>query len=203
MTCRHVTDVSIEGDAMLAVFDGELNRMVPVEEVRYPRRSGLDIAFIPNALARPKREFFPILSPDPIVMGLDVYSAGFFVAGGKPDVGYFKGNIVNFTRSEGKPRIVGMCLSYPVIEGLSGCPVLTYHNGPKVVGLCYGSVQSRIVASEILEYQDERRTLQERITRILELGQAHHASVLVEFLEEAGAQGYVVSSDSVRGIFES
>ena len=41
-----------------------------------------------------------------------------------------------------------MSLSYAVIEGLSGSPVLTYHNGPKLVGMCWGNLQSRIVASE-------------------------------------------------------
>ena len=28
-----------------------------------------------------------------------------------------------------------MTLSYPIIEGLSGSPVLTYHNGPKALGV--------------------------------------------------------------------
>ena len=80
--------------------------------------------------------------------------------------------------------------------------MLTYHNGPKVVGLCYGSVQSRIAPREILEYQDERLKLRETVTSIVEFGQAYHASTLVQFLEEVGAQGYVVSSDRVPGTVE-
>ena len=202
MTCRHVTDVNKEDDGLLAIYDSELNRMVQIEEVRYPQRSDLDMAFIPNALGRPKKEFFPILVPERILMGLDVYSVGFFVAEGKPDVGYFKGNIVKLTRSEGKAGFAGISLSYAVIEGMSGSPVLTYHNGPKVVGVCHGSLQYRIAPREILEYQDERITVQETVTRIVELGQAHHANALIEFLNEAGAQECVVSSEGVPGIFE-
>ncbi len=159
ITCRHVTDVKKGPQEMLAVFDGELNRMVPIDDVLYPRRSGLDVAFIPNALDRPKKDFFPVLSPDLIIMGLDVYSVGFFVMGATPAPAYFKGNIVNFAQSGvytgGKPGSTGMSLSYAVIEGLSGSPVITYHNGPKVVGLCHGSLQSRIAAAEILEYRDD------------------------------------------------
>ena len=133
-------------------------------------------------------------------MGEDVYSVGFYVSGGRTDVGYFKGNIVNLNQSSGMPGFAGMSLSYAVIEGLSGSPVLTYHNGPKVVGLCRGSVQSRIAAREILEYQDEQLTLKETVTRIVELGLAYHASALISFLQEVNAQGYVVSSQHVPGI---
>ena len=202
MTCRHVTDVNKGDDDQVGVFDGEVNRMVLIEEIRYPQRSDLDIALLPNALGRPKKEFYPILSPEHIMMGLDVYSVGFFVGEGIPNVGYFKGHVVNLTQSEGRTGFTDMSLSYPVIDGLSGSPVVTYHNGPKLVGLCHGSLQSRIAPSEILEYQDERLTLKETVTRIVELGKAHHATVLIEFLKEADAQGYIVSAERVPGIFE-
>lgn len=202
MTCRHVTDINKGEGEKVAVLDGELNRMVPIEEVRYPQRSDLDIALLPNALKRAKKEFFPILSPERILMGLDVYSVGYFVGEGISNVGYFKGHVVNLTQSEGGEGFTGMSLSYPVIEGLSGSPVLTYHNGPKLVGLCHGSLQSRIAPREILEYQDEQLTLKETVTRIVELGKAYHATILHEFLKEADAQGHVVSSEHVPGVFE-
>ena len=165
-------------------------------------RPDVDIAFIPNAFRRSKKHFFPILSPELILMGEDVYSFGFYVAEGDANAGYFKGNIVNLTPFKETPGVAGISLSYAVIEGLSGSPVLTYHNGPKVVGLCHGSVQSRVAPREILKYQDDRRELRETVTRIVELGQAYHASTLVRFLEEVGAQGYLVSSERVAGIVE-
>ena len=203
MTCRHVTDVNKQEDELVAVFDGERNQFVPIEDLQYPQSPSLDMAYMPNALGSPKKEFCPILSPEQIAMGKDVYSVGFYVAGQIPESGYFKGNIVNFTQSERTPTLTEISLSYAVIEGFSGSPVLVYHNGPKVVGLCHGSVQSCISPREILEYQDERLKLQETVTRIVELGRAYHASVLVKFLEEVGAEGYIVSSQNVPGIFES
>ena len=121
---------------------------------------------------------------------------------GATNPGYFKGNIVNFTQFKESPEFPGLSLSYAVIEGLSGSPVLVYHNGPKVVGVCQGSVQSRIAPREILEYKDDQIELRETVTRIVELGQAYHASGLVRFLGEVSAQGYIVSSDRVPGIFE-
>ncbi len=203
MTCRHVTDVNKEETELVAIFDGERNQAVLVKDIQYPRDRGLDIAYMPNALERPKREFFPILSPTQIVMGDNVYSVGFYTEGRSPEVGYFKGNIVNFTQADKTPESTEMSLSYPVIEGLSGSPVLTFHNGPKIVGLCHGSVQSRIAPREILEYEDERLKFQETVTRIVELGRAYHASTLIRFLDEVGAEGYVVSNQHVAGIFDS
>lgn len=91
-----------------------------------------------------------------------------------------------------------MSLSYAVIEGLSGSPVLTYHNGPKLVGMCWGNLQSRIVASEVMEYEDEKAKISETINRIVELGQAHHAEALINFLHEIDVRDFVVSSDSVK-----
>ena len=202
ITCRHVIDVDKEEDEQLAVWDEELKRMVPIDEtsIRYTRV--WDISFIPDALGRPKKEFFPILCPDRILMGLDVYSVGYYKTRTNIDVGYFKGHIVNFPRSDSTLDLTVVSLAYPVIEGLSGCPVLTYHHGPKVAGLCYGNIQSRVLASEVLDYQDDQLQLKETINRIVELGQAYHACVLIKFLEEVGVQDHVVSSDNVPGIFE-
>ena len=200
ITCRHVVEVK-KNDNVLVVHDAELNRVVPIDEIQFPMHSDVDIAFIPDAFKRPKKHFFPILSPELIIMGESVYSVGFYVTGRNVEPGYFKGNIVNLAQFKETPGITGMSLSYAVIEGLSGSPVLTYHNGPKVVGLCYGSVQSRIAPTEILEYQDDRLELRETVTRIVEFGQAYHASTLVQFLKEVGVQGYIVSSDRVPGIF--
>lgn len=202
ITCRHVTAVDKKDCEILAVFDQEKERMVPIDETSIRYTPSLDLSFIPNALGRQKKEFFPILCPDHIILGENVFSVGFYKAGGNVDVGYFKGNIVNFTPSVGTLEPTGFSLSYAVIEGLSGSPVLTYHHGPKVVGLCHGNIQSRIIASETVDYQDKQFQSRETVNRILELGQAHHATVLIKFLEEFNAQGFEVSSQNVPGIFK-
>ena len=83
------------------------------------------MSFIPNALGRPKKEFFPILPTEHILMGENVYSVGYYMTSENIEVAYFKGNIVNFTRSREMTGLTGISLSYAVTEGFSGSPVLT------------------------------------------------------------------------------
>jgi len=186
LTCRHVTDSQPSAGESLAVLDDEADRLVRVEDVRYPADADLDIAFIPNALQRSKAEFFPVLTPDRMLIGEDVYSVGYFLAGGertRTQAGYFKGNIVNFSKAPTSDHGV-MTLSYPIVEGLSGAPVLTYHNGPKVVGLAFGSISSRVTAAEVVEYQDDDVTVRETVSRIVEFGLGYQAHVLIRAAEE-------------------
>ncbi|MCY3902933.1 MAG: serine protease [Caldilineaceae bacterium] len=195
ITCRHVLEVDKKDDEFLAVADSERRSLVPIQDVKMSEEPDLDIAYVARALRREKPEFFPILSPEKILMGKDIYSVGFFLTGNEPVAGYFKGNIVNFSAFTSSAH--SMSLSYPVIEGMSGSPVLTYHNGPKVVGLCHGSVQSRIVASETVEYQDDSLSLRETVSRIVELGQAYHAGAVIAFLRDLGVKDFVVSSERI------
>lgn len=76
---------------------------------------------------------------------------------------------------------------------MSGSAVLTYHNGAKVVGIAIGNRSSRILASEILEYKDEKREVRETVNRIVEYGVAYHVATIVGILEDLGVKGYVVS----------
>ena len=69
LTCRHVVDVSIEKNEVLAVFDNEVKRLVPISDFKVPTDPKFDVAFIPYALQREKTEFFPLLSPDLIDYG--------------------------------------------------------------------------------------------------------------------------------------
>ena len=197
LTCRHVVDVSMMANETLAVFDNEVKRVVPISDFKLSANPKFDVAFIPDALQREKSEFFPLLSPDLITMGEDVYSFGYYRSENNLYMGYFKGNIVNFLKSERTPGSVSMSLSYAVIEGLSGSPVLTYHNGTKLVGMCWGNIQSRIVASEVTEFEDEKTKFSETINRIVELGQAHHAKALINFMQEIDVHDFIVSSQSV------
>ena len=198
LTCRHVVDVSIATNEVLAVFDNEVKRLVPISDFKVPTDPKFDVAFIPDALQREKAEYFPLLSPALITMGEDVYSFGYYLSGNNLHMGYFKGNIVNFLKSGRTPGSDSMSLSYAVIEGLSGSSVLTYHNGPKLVGMCSGNRQSRIVAHEVMEFEDEREKFRETINRIVELGKAHHADALINFLQEIDVHDFIVSSQSIK-----
>jgi hypothetical protein len=186
ITCRHVVDAKLAPGERIGIHDVEREKFVPIVTVRYPEDSHLDVAYLPDALDRTKEQFFPILDPPTILTGDDVYSFGFLLPGGarvSTQHGFFKGNVVNMSRTTHST----MTLSYPIIEGLSGSPVLTYHHGPKVVGLAIGSTSSRVVAAETLEYEDGAVRLRETISRIVEFGVAYHAAVLVGTANELSA----------------
>ncbi len=200
LTCRHVVEASLPENARLGVYDNELGiyRALSREPVVYANPYA-DLAFLPNALGRPKAEFFPVLTPQILKVGEDVYSYGYFsIGGGRGEVesGYFAGKIVNFHQLEHQQAVM-MTLPYAVIEGLSGSPVLTYHNGPKVVGLATGNRSSRILAAETLDYKDGAIEFRETINRIVEFGTAMHCAAIVNFLAGVASSGMVVSDQIV------
>jgi hypothetical protein len=156
----------------------------------------VDLAFLPDSFNRPRPEFIPILSPSLLKIGEDAYTFGFFSIGANQESieqGYFAGRIINFfdyQESDGRARLT---LPFPILEGMSGSPVLTYHNGPKVIGIGIGNRQTRILASEVVEFREGDVQLKESVNRIVEFGVAHHPTAIVKFLLQAKAQGFVVS----------
>jgi len=202
LTCRHVVDISLPPDFAVAVFDNERDRFnpLPIPPI-YPNNKSVDLAYLPNALSRPKTEFFPILSPNDLKIGEGVYTFGYFAIGGDSrsiEQGYFAGKIVNFFNYEKSNASASFTLPYAILEGMSGSPVLTYHSGPKVVGICIGNRNSRILASEIVEYKDDRREFKESVNRIVEFGVAHHCAAIAVFLSQVGARDFIVSSGQVE-----
>lgn len=201
LTCRHVLDIAVPEGQAIAVFDSETSQyVVPGSMPVYPTDPAVDLAFLPDALQRPKQELFPILSPPLLKIGEDAYTFGFFAIGAKQESveqGYFAGKIVNFfnyPESDGRTR---MTLPFPVLEGMSGSPILTYHNGPKVVGVGIGNRQTRILASEVIEFREGNAEFKESINRIVEYGVAHHSTAIVKFLMQARVQDFVVSDARV------
>ena len=202
ITCRHVVNISYDPQsAHIAVYDNELGRFVSISKFVFPLNQTSDLAFLPNALNRVKKEFVPILEPSRLTIGEEVYSFGYYAIGGRvEDVtqGYFSGRIINMFHNKVISEFPSLLLPYPVIEGMSGSPVMTYHNGPKLVGVCYGNQQQRIVASEIVEYQDDKKEYKETINRIAEFGLAYHPSGLISFLMEKSISDFIVSEQKVE-----
>jgi hypothetical protein len=203
VTCRHVVDIA-DGDGQpipTAIMDGD--RLVPIVNPVFAALEW-DMAFLPAGLGREHAHYFPIL---PLVMGLigrDVYSVGYYSASGQIQRGYFAGRVVSWRGAEGGSNLVPfagpepleLVLPYPVIEGLSGAPVITDHNGPKVVGMCRGSESQRILAQEVIDAQDGTSHYRETLQRIVEFGVAYESSALGTFLTsssvlEPRASGYV------------
>jgi hypothetical protein len=198
LTCRHVVSVNIPKEHAIAVFDPSTAeyRRIPHPPV-LPSDPGVDIAYLPEAAGVAKTEFFPILLPSALKIGESVYTYGFFSSGGDVERGYFAGKVVSFFRYKQTPNQASLMLPYPILEGMSGSPVLTYHNGPKLVGIATGNRTSRIVAAETIEYKDEKREFKETINRIVEFGIAYHCDAVVRFLEQIEVSDFVVSDSRV------
>ncbi len=200
LTCRHVVDVVVEGDRQVMVHDSERDRLTPVGRVVYAE-DGLDLAFIPDAWGRPKAEFIPILTPEAVLIGSGVYSFGQYALGGRADTvrsGYFSGSIVAMSpRTRDGRDAPELTLPYAVIEGMSGSPVLSYHNGTKLVGICHGNEAQRILASEIVDIDSGGSQFRETVHRQVEFGLAYHCATIVRFLESIGVRNFVASEGRV------
>jgi len=200
ITCRHVVDIVSDANFRLAVYDNEFRRFSIIHKVIFPSNQNLDLAFLPNALDRVKEEYIPILEPSKVLIGEEVYSFGYYAIGGRvEDVtqGYFSGRIVNIFQNQMRGGCPSLTLPYPILEGMSGSPAMTYHNGPKLVGVCYGNQAQRVIASEVVEYQDTKKEYKETVSRIIELGLAHHPFSLSSFLNEMAISGFVVSEEKI------
>lgn len=208
ITCRHVIDTLYEPETFkIVVYDNELNRFTKINRIIFPTDNNLDIVLLPNALDRKKEEYIPILEPSKLKIGEDVYSFGYYSIGdsiGNEIPGYFSGKIVNMFNNQMKGGYLSLTLPYSVLEGMSGSPVMTYYNGPKLVGICYGNQALRIIASEVVEYKDTKKEYKESISRITEFGLAYHPSILISFLREKSVNGFIVSEKrlQIKGLEE-
>jgi hypothetical protein len=203
LTCRHVApQVDANGDAVeLAVLDVGAGRWNAVETVLYPDDESLDLAFIPGAIRRTGVEQLTLLKPSEASLGEEVKAFGYILdegfGGEQPlDVLAQVGHIVS-VRPRGsrvmKSGYPSWGLSFPVVEGLSGSPLVTDHGRLLLIGLCYGSEQQRIAAHEATVVEGSGTTLREEIHRIIEFGLAFQVTVLEAFLQSVAAGEYMVS----------
>jgi hypothetical protein len=193
ITCRHVVS---KPDARLAIIDrlGDL-RVLLIEDVIYPKDDSLDLAFLPRALDRPSKRF-PLLPAPDFLVGASIHTYGFYSQSGRVDAlydGYFAGNVVRFY-TDNYSRAVR---SFPVIEGLSGSPVMLYHNGTKATGICYGSEQQRVLAAEIMDSHEGDAHYRETVNRVVEFGLALRSEVIASFAAEIPDCEPVVTADRV------
>ena len=80
---------------------------------------------------------------------------------------------------------------------LSGSPVMLYHNGTKATGICYGSEQQRVLASEIVDSHDGDVHYRETVNRVVELGLALRSEAITSFAAEIPDCEPVVTADRV------
>ena len=183
LTCRHVIDFESSPGDMLAVVDGSGVPRVLSEQPRFSD-SKLDLALLPGVFSQHEVDARPVLTPSTLKIGEDVYSYGYFAIGGDTnslEAGYFGGKIVNFVDVENDARFT---LPFAVLEGMSGSPVMTYHNGVKIIGIATGNRASRIQATEVVEVKNDGEYFKETVNRIVEFGVSYHPRTLVRFAKE-------------------
>lgn len=176
VTCRHV--VSVLAGTQLAVLDRATNRIIPFTRVESHPNTDIDMALLPQALGRPS-DYFPILPSGLLHVGGDLNAYGWYSTTGRASTmtdGFFAGHVVGFRA--GTP--ISMTLSFPVIEGLSGSPLVTYHNGSKVVGICIGSESQRVLAHEVVDFREGAKEVRETVNRIVEFGLGYRSEAIEE-----------------------
>lgn len=199
MTCRHVVDVKLSDGELIAIFDQEAQKLVPVKEIHFPDDTNLDIAYIPNALAENKGTYLPIIEPETLRVGEHVSTFGFFNETEdhiKTQEAYFAGNIVNFSKAPNSEH-AAITLPFAIIEGMSGAPIIDYHYGNKLAGMVIGSKSARIVASESIEYEDDKLQYKETINRIVEFGVGYHATTIIQALKDLGIEDMLITNTDV------
>ncbi len=200
-TCGHVVS-KVSLPQRIGVWDNRKRKLTAIpQDPLFPSDGNVDMALLPNALRRNENEFFRLLPPQLLAVGQDVYTFGFFELSREQDelsggieYGYFGGKVVAFKNDE-DPSRRSLILPFPILEGMSGSPVLTYHRGPKLVGIAKGNRESKILAHSVMDYSDEKGTVKEEIHRVTEFGIAYHCAAIELFLLGTPIQGYVVSSD--------
>jgi Trypsin-like peptidase domain len=201
LTCEHVVN---PGDGnRLVVWHSARNRGYEVE-ARPSSWPGLDLAVILEAFDGEGVEaFFPFLEPPELRLGHDIYTFGYYSPRGLASIrkGYFGGKLVSI--EEGSHAVKQtpyerLVLPYPVIEGLSGSPVLTYWSGVKAVGVCFGNEPQRITAYEVTEVEEGQTRYRETTHRIVEFGLAYPPGLIVDALADEAVE-HTVSAGPVDG----
>jgi hypothetical protein len=193
VTCRHVVDR--EGSPRVGVYDFDgAGEFRPVHSWRADP-GGLDLAYMPSVLPSPRADFYPLLIPEAVWDGADHVVYGFYMVSGQLQRGYFHGRLVSTggVRPSDDPQVLS--LPFPVIEGLSGTPVMTQHRGHKLLGVCFGSRSHRVNAYELTEVQEGETRFREETWRLFEYGLAYHAREVIAFLERIGAEGFIVTDE--------
>lgn len=196
LTCYHVMNQNLEDGDQMVLLDNETNEFCIIDKFLHDQK--LDIALLINPLKKGRKHFLPIIDSSILFIGKDVFTVGYYKDQGTKEKvvqGYFKGNIVNFSPNGLVKGGLVSKVSFPIIEGLSGSPLLTYHKGVKVVGMNVGNNEHRIQQSIVMEYRDNEKHFQETTNRIVEFGISLHPMMIVTFLKRNNIEEYLMTSE--------
>ncbi|MCF7810080.1 serine protease [bacterium] len=198
LSCKHVLEQAVLTDGnYIAIIDFKTSSVIVIKEYQISDTINYDLAFLSNTINN-KHEYIPMIPVNKLIIGSKISSFGFYSIGKSiSDLsrGFFSGTIVNVRHVDGVQEMV---LPFPVLEGMSGSPVIHYYEGPKIAGICIGNKQQIIQVNEILEYRDTEKEYKETINRVVEFGISYPVNVIKLFLDEIGVNNYLVSDQRVE-----
>lgn len=195
VTCAHVVK-EITSNESLHCYQIGKKRWIPLEVFKV--MSNYDLALCVGAPPGTGEEM-PLVSKPFVQLGADVNALGYLHEPKGPDrlpfsTRLMKGYITSIPESQEYPDSYE--LSFPVLFGCSGAPLLCWFNFEGetdsklgIVGCVYGSRESRIVsyAEVVHEISTADRVQREKevTARILELGLAYTAKALIKLFQES------------------
>ncbi len=193
LTCRHV----VNGHKYYSALDND--GFHHVSNIIYPNSDELDLALL--YLEKKQKNYsrhLPLLPHSFISIGENVYTYGMVPIDKEKFEGlFFKGSIVSTHCPSWEGYYRKMRLQFPVLQGLSGSPLLTTWNGVKVCGILIGNLESRIVVYNIREYEDDNEKFRHYVEKVIEFGIAYHPAVIEVFLTESNVSSCIISDQRV------
>lgn len=199
LACRHVVESGSDGEQLAVLHadnSGETREsLIFPEEVLFPADEGLDLAYLPKpASVIESRVTWPMGEQSWILMGIEAHAFG-YTARGNPfpvGIGYHAGSVV--ARRNSDPNLGGfpsLVLNFPILEGMPGSPLLSAESpdlSRRVIGICCGNENQRIVAREVVSTEVDGREVRDQVQRLVEQGLRLPLWAILDFLQEIGVE---------------
>lgn len=196
LTARHViekgrADIEQNG-GFLAFFpkrdDGLASHCHPLQEIEFAPRP-FDIALCTTGV--PSKTFYRVTNTK-VEAWANVATAGYPMAVVKKSVEHYEIHTRyhrGYVQRVVKPGQLldgnnppAFEVDFAITQGMSGAPLFIYNAAHDfLIGVCVGSIQSRVIAYENVEINDASREYRETVTRIEEFGIAHSVLALKEW----------------------
>lgn len=184
VTCKHIVEMVQEGEVLLGknLISGEVDVIYNIKT--HPLYDFATASFIKHH----SYKTFPLLDRG-YNPGHDVRAFGFTNIGRegsnvRVNARMLKGYIVSHADESGHPQArTTNELSFPSLKGFSGSPLVSEENGA-LVGMLFSNHESSIEVHSFMDVEDNGEQFKESIYRIIELGLAHSARDLIQFIED-------------------
>ncbi|MFX0201592.1 MAG: serine protease [Candidatus Hodarchaeota archaeon] len=186
VTCRHVADNLDENHRLFAY---QIGKRQDLELTILKRSNKYDLALCKSSPPR-LGETFPMVTEQYIQFTSDIELVGYCH---EPQLlpkrapfrqRFMKGNITGIPLEPGYPD--SFELSFPILFGMSGSPLICrigLSQRAFIAGCAYGNKEAEIVRHIVTIEENEKGRVEERVSRIVELGLAYKPSAIFLLLQ--------------------